>query len=194
MGEQGAPLLRHAAVLGVAPITDWSELFALRTPLPEIIIRGTAVYLFIFLVFRFVLRRDVGAMGVADLLLLVLVADAAQNAMAANYHTITDGLVLIATIVGWNWLLDWLSYRSAFVARLTTPNVLPLVIDGRLQHRNLTREMIGIDELMAKLREQGVESLAQVKSARLESDGEISVIRRASRAGRARKRDRARAV
>jgi uncharacterized membrane protein YcaP (DUF421 family) len=173
---------------------DWTELFALRTPLLEIVVRGTAVYLFIFLVFRFVLRRDVGAVGLADLLLLVLVADAAQNAMSANYHTITDGFVLIATIVGWNWLLDWLSYRSRFVARFTTPRILPLVVDGRLQRQNLEREMIGAEELMAKLREQGVESLAQVKYARLEADGEVSVIRRRGRPAKAGPRSRAGAV
>ena len=56
------------------------------------------------------------------------------------------------------------------------PPALPLVRDGRILHRNLRREFITIDELRAKLREHGVEDVAEVKTARLESDGEISVL------------------
>jgi uncharacterized membrane protein YcaP (DUF421 family) len=53
-----------------------------------------------------------------DLLLLVLIADAAQNAMAGEYHSISKGLVLCGTLFGWNFLLDWLAYRYDWVARL----------------------------------------------------------------------------
>ena len=74
-------------------------------------LRGTLVYWLLFLIFRFVLRRDVGAVGIADILLLVIVADAAQNAMSGGYDTFSEGAILVLTIVGWNWLLDFLSYR-----------------------------------------------------------------------------------
>src|SRR5262245_52433496 len=76
------------------------HLFELRVSVPELVVRGTAVYWFLFLLFRFVLRRDVGQLGVADVLLLVLVADASQNAMSGSYTTITEGFVLVATIAG----------------------------------------------------------------------------------------------
>ena len=55
------------------------------------IVRGSVVYWFLFLVFRFVLRRDVGSIGVADLLFVVLVADVASNAMQGEYRSISDG-------------------------------------------------------------------------------------------------------
>jgi uncharacterized membrane protein YcaP (DUF421 family) len=100
---------------------DVGELFAVRVPVAEIIIRGSAIYWFLFLVFRFVLRRDTGALGIADVLLLVILADAAQNAMAGEYKTITEGLILLVTIIGWNMLLDWLSYRFRAVIRYETP-------------------------------------------------------------------------
>ena len=62
-----------------------AELFAVHVSVPELVLRGTLVYWLLFLIFRFVLRRDVGAVGIADILLLVIVADAAQNAMAAAF-------------------------------------------------------------------------------------------------------------
>jgi uncharacterized membrane protein YcaP (DUF421 family) len=82
---------------------DWGELFGLSMPLAEIVIRGSAMYWFLFLVFRFVVRRDVGAVGIGDLLVLVIVADAAQNAMAGEYKSVTDGIVLVSTLIGWNF-------------------------------------------------------------------------------------------
>lgn len=143
----------------------------------ELVVRGTAVYWFLFLLFRFVLRRDAGAIGIADILLLVLIADASQNAMAGGYETVADGFVLVATIVGWNWALDWASYRSQVIRRIVTPPPLVLVRRGRIQWRNLRREHVSVPELMAHLREQGIDKLADVKMARMEAEGAISVIR-----------------
>ena len=154
-----------------------ADLFEVHVPILELVLRGTLVYWLLFLIFRFLLRRDVGAVGIADILLLVIVADAAQNAMSGGYDTFTEGAVLVLTIVGWNVLLDVLSFHFVAVRRFTTPGRLLLVRQGVAQRRNLRREFISMDELQEKLREQGIEKLADVKAAYLEGDGEISVIR-----------------
>ncbi len=156
---------------------ELAGLFRLTLPVAEIVLRGTAVYVFLFLVFRFVIRRDIGSVGIADLLLLVLVADASQNAMSGGYTTVSEGLLLVATLIGWNVLLDWLAYRWPVVRRFIEPGTLPLVRDGRLLRRNMRREFITEEELWAQLREQGIESLAQVKAVYLEADGNFSIIR-----------------
>jgi uncharacterized membrane protein YcaP (DUF421 family) len=133
---------------------DWQELFGLSVSPWELIVRGTAVYWFLVLVFRFFLRRDAGSVGMADILLLVIIADAAQNAMAGEYRSISDGFVLISTIVVWNLLIDTLSFHSAKVRRLFEPEEVPLIRNGRIFWRNLRRERIAEAELMTKLREQ----------------------------------------
>lgn len=156
---------------------NWTALFALSTPLAEIFIRGTAIYWFLFLIFRFIIRRDVGSVGIADILILVIVADASQNAMAGEYTSVSDGMILIATLIGWNILLDWLAYRFNIVRRFAEPSSLQLVRNSKLLRRNMRREFITDDELWSKLREQGIESLDQVKAAYLEPDGTFSVIR-----------------
>jgi len=157
---------------------DWGELFGLSVPLFEILIRGTAMYWFLFLIFRFVVRRELGGVGVGDILIMVIVADAAQNAMAGEYKSITDGFVLVATLIGWNVLLDWMCFRYPAVRRLFSPASLILVENGKLVKRNMRREFISEEELWGKLREAGVESLGQIKRACVEPDGQISVIKK----------------
>lgn len=154
-----------------------ADLFEVHVPVLELVLRGTLVYWLLFLIFRFLLRRDVGAVGIADILLLVIVADAAQNAMSGGYDTFTEGAILVLTIVGWNWLLDMLAYRFKPVRQLVSPGRLTLIDRGVPQRRNLRREFITMDELHEKLREQGIEKLSEVKAAYLEGDGQISVIR-----------------
>jgi uncharacterized membrane protein YcaP (DUF421 family) len=156
---------------------DWSELFGLSVPPLETIIRGSFFYWFLFLIFRFVIRRDVGAVGLADVLIIVIVADASQNAMAGEYTSITDGMILVSTLIGWNVFLDWLSYHSPAFRRFAEPPPLLLIRDGRMQFQNMRKEFITEDELWSKLRQAGLTSLEQVKEAYIEADGEISVIK-----------------
>jgi uncharacterized membrane protein YcaP (DUF421 family) len=156
---------------------DWDTYFKIAVSPAELVIRGSLVYWFLFLVFRFVLRRDAGAVGIADLLILVLVADASQNAMSGGYTTVAEGAILVGTILGWNWLIDWASFHSPAIARFTTPPPVVLVRHGRIVHRNLRREHLSEDELAGKLRQHGIERLRDVKIALMESDGEISVVR-----------------
>lgn len=78
---------------------------------------------------------------------------------------------------GWNRLFDWLSYRFAWVRRLLAARPLTLISDGKMQLRNRRKEMISQEELMAPLREQGIEKVDQVRLAVMESDGQISVVK-----------------
>lgn len=156
---------------------DWSSMFIPTMHIGEIILRGTVVYLFIFILFR-VLRRGAGALGISDLLVVVLIADAAQNAMAKEYKSITEGLILVSTIVFWDYFLDWLGYRFPAVRRLIVPAPLLLIQDGRIQRRNLKHVMITDEELLGQLREQGVEGVEAVQQSYMEADGHISVIKK----------------
>ena len=155
---------------------NWHEVFVPTVGLLELVLRGSVIYLFILIALR-LFRREAGALNTADLLVVVLVADAAQNAMASEYHSITEGVVLVATIFAWNYLLDWLGYQHPQVYRLLHPPPPLLAKDGRIQRHNLRAEMITRAELMGQLREQGIEDLGQVKRAYLEADGHLSVIK-----------------
>ena len=157
---------------------DWGAMFGLSVSPVELIVRGSAMYLFLFLMFRVVVRRRVGAVGMADILVLVIVADAAQNGMSGEYKSVTDGAILVGTILAWDMLIDWLNYRVPALRNWLEAPPLLLVRDGRLLHRNLRHEFVTEEELEAKLRQKGVKDVSEVAEARMESDGEISVIKR----------------
>ena len=156
-------------------MTDW---FALTVSPLELFVRGSMMYLGLVLIVRFVLRRNIGSMSTADVLFIVLIADASQNGMAGEYKSITDGAVLIATLVAWNLALDFLAFRSSAIRRLIEAPPLPLIQDGRWLRQNLKKEWITPEEVTGKLREMGIDDIALVKTACLESDGELGVIRR----------------
>ena len=157
---------------------NWHELFVPHGSLVELILRGTFMYLGLFLLMRFILRRNPGNLNIADILLVVILADAAQNALAGEYKSITEGLILVGTIIGWNYALDWLAFRIPLVQKLMEPPPLLLVKNGRMVRANMRLEMITEDELRSQLRQHGISNLLEVKEAHMESDGHVSVIRK----------------
>ncbi len=144
----------------------------------EIFARGSIVYLALFFILRIIPNRQVGAVGLTDLLFVVLVANALQNAIAKDYTSITDGFILVGTIVFWSYTLNWLGYKSERFRRWLRAESPSLVEDGKPVAENLRRQLITEDELMSHLRLQGVDDLAEVKQARIEADGRISVVER----------------
>lgn len=156
---------------------DFATIFSFTVSPLELVLRGTLMYWFLFIVFRFVLRRDVGSLGISDFLFVVILGDAAQNGMIGSANSAIDGMVLIGTLVFWSYMLDFASFRFPMVERLTAAPRLCLVRDGKLQRKNMRREFITDQELHAKIRQEGVEGITSLKLLYLEADGEMSLIR-----------------
>jgi uncharacterized membrane protein YcaP (DUF421 family) len=161
-------------------VIDWESMFVPATPPLEIVIRGTVMYLVLYTLLRVVVKRETGTTSVADLLVIVLIADAAQNGMAGDYTSITEGALLVFVIIGWSFALDAIAYRWPKAARLIRPRPLLLVRDGQILHRNMRRELISEDELLGRLREHGIDDLSKVREVRIESDGRLSILTRES--------------
>lgn len=169
-------LLRKRKNMGWLSAVEWDNILVPDTPLLEIIVRGSLVYLSLFALLRLVLKRQAGTVSMTDLLVIVLIADAAQNAMAADYKSVPDGILLVATLIFWNFLLEWLGYRFPVIEKWIHPPALLLIRNGKILHANMKRELITQVEIMSQLREQGIEDVSQVKAARLEGDGKLSVV------------------
>lgn len=166
----------HGACFACAMDT-FIEVFALQAGFAEMAIRGTTMYWVLYALLRISGRRDLGSLGMADMLVLVLVADAAGNAMSGDSYSMGDGIIVVATIVGWSYLLDRLGYYAPPVRRLLEPQRVCLIRSGRVLASGLKREHITRSELMEQLRLKGIANLAEVERAYLESNGEFSVIR-----------------
>ncbi|KAE8762708.1 DUF421 domain-containing protein [Georgenia thermotolerans] len=157
---------------------DRKDVFVPNAPLLEIFIRGTVVYLALYTLLRVVLKRQRGGVGVTDLLVIVLIADAAQNAMAGQYTSLPDGVLLVAVIISWSAFLDWLGFRFPAFQRFVRPGPLPLVRDGLMIRKNMAKEYLTEDELMSRLHIDGLTSVDQVEEMYIEGDGQVSIIRR----------------
>ncbi len=157
---------------------DWSAVFIPSLGVLEVVARGTLMYLALFAILRFIARRQAGQFGPADLLVIVLIADAAQNGLGKDYQSVTEGIVLVLTIVFWEYVIDWLAWRFPALRPVLTAPSLKLVENGHLVPDTLRAEMLTEDELMSQLRQNEVEDVREVRLARLEGDGRISVLKR----------------
>ncbi len=155
---------------------DWRRLFFPSLSVTELFLRGSIVYLVLFAILRHLPNRQVGAVGITDLLIVLLFTNAAQNAMVSNYTSMTDGFILVATIIFWSYSLNWLGYRFPRIQHFLSPPPLMLVKNGKMISRNMRRELIDESELLSQMRKQGVEKLEEVKQAFMEADGSISII------------------
>jgi uncharacterized membrane protein YcaP (DUF421 family) len=157
---------------------DWDAIFGLSGSPLDPVIRGTVMYLCLFLLFRVVIRRRVGAVGMSDILLIVIIADAAQSGLSGEAKSVTEALLVVGTIVTWNWIIDALNFYVPALRGILEPPPLLLVRDGRILHRHLRHEFVTEQELKEKLREKGVNDVREVARAYMESDGHVSVIKR----------------
>jgi len=158
-------------------MADLGELFRFSVPVGETLLRGTVMFLAIFAITRVVGKREAGAHSLTDLLVIVLVAEAAAPGLAGESKGMFDSLLLVATIFAWSVVLDAVAYRWPALAPLLKSKPLPLIRDGQINHRSMRRELIQLEELMAQLRMHGVTDVKDVARAYLEPSGMISVIR-----------------
>ncbi len=159
---------------------DWHGIFTPTTSLLELVVRGTIMYFVIFGLLRLVLKRQAGGIGTTDILVIVLLAEVAGNAFAAEYKSVVEGSVLVGTILFWSYTLEWAGHRFPAVERILRAPTVVLIENGKMLRKNMRAELVTKDELIAQLREKGIEDCAQVKRAYMEADGMISVIKRAA--------------
>jgi len=158
--------------------TDWERLFVPEMSLLEIFIRGTFTYLGLCLLLRVVLRRQAGKVSMSDLLVVSIVAGVCRNPLVKDAYSVTDGMLVVATVLGWSYLLDWLCYRFPFIHRLLHAPPVPLIHDGRVLDDKLECELMTETQLRSKLRRHGVREPTEVAEAWMEGDGHVTVIKK----------------
>jgi uncharacterized membrane protein YcaP (DUF421 family) len=144
--------------------------------LPEVVARTALVYLFLLLALRLAGKREVGQMKPFDLVTLLILSNAVQNAMVGNDSSLTGGITAAAIILVFNRVVAWLRGRWGLAAQLVEGSPSLLVFNGQFIPSHLRAEQVSEDDVMQALREHGVDSVADVKMAVLEVDGTISVV------------------
>jgi uncharacterized membrane protein YcaP (DUF421 family) len=142
----------------------------------DLVARAVVVFFVIFLVTRVVGRRELSTMEPFDLILLIVTGDLVQQGVTQSDYSLTGALTVIATIALLTVALSYLSFKVPRLRPVLDGEPLVLVQDGEVIERNLRRERITIEELLAEARLQQIGSLAKVRFAVLETNGAISFI------------------
>ena len=143
----------------------------------DIALRSTIVYLVLIVGIRLTGTRQLGQMSTVDLVLLLIIANAVQNAMVGPDTSLVGGLVAAGVLLFWHQVIDRLRRTSPSVARILAGEGIMLINNGTILDEHCRRAGVTRDELLQALREHGVPDVEQVRLAVLEPDGAISVIR-----------------
>jgi len=146
------------------------------TPAWGIIVRTVVIYLVLLIGLRLAGKREIGQMTVFDLIVLLLIANAVQNAMVGPDTSLVGGVLAAIVLVVLNAVVARLSLRFPWLRRLVEGQPTLIVLHGKTISQNLRREGLDEEILAAALREHGLSEVSEVEMAVLETDGSISVI------------------
>ena len=147
----------------------------LAIPWWEFIVRALLVYVFLVLLLRITGRRQVGQLAPFDLVLLLVLSNAVQNSMNGGDNSVLGGVLSAVTLVGVNWVIGYMSFRSKRLARVIEGRPQVLIHNGHVYRDVMDRERLTQSELDAALRQSGCASIEDVHFAVLENNGQISV-------------------
>ncbi|MDP4133209.1 MAG: DUF421 domain-containing protein [Bacillota bacterium] len=135
-----------------------------------------SVYIFIVVSIRLFGKKELSQLSVIDLVFILLISNAVQNAMVGSDSTLIGGLVAAGSLFIANYIFKLLLYRFPQFGHIVQGEPSMLIYKGKVNHKNLERAKITLDELKEAVREHGVALLEDVDLAVLEADGNISII------------------
>jgi uncharacterized membrane protein YcaP (DUF421 family) len=168
-----------------------ADVFGIHAPFFQIVYRTALVYLAVLAGMRLTGARQLGQLTPFDLVLVLLIANAVQNAMVGTDVTIFGGITAAATLLVVNHGVGWLTDRIPALRRVAEGQTTLVIYDGRLLEDHIRRAGISDDIVMQSVREHGFEHASDVRTAVLEIDGTISVIPIETKPIRTRRRVRA---
>jgi uncharacterized membrane protein YcaP (DUF421 family) len=145
--------------------------------LVNVALRTTVIYAFLLVGLRLTGTRALGQLSVFDFVLLLIIANAVQNAMVGPDTSLAGGLVAAGVLMAWHWVIDRVRLRDRRLAKLIAGEGIMLIYHGKILDEHRHRAGITRDELLQALREHGVARVDDVMFAVLEPDGMISVVR-----------------
>jgi len=155
-----------------------SDLFELSMPWWEFCLRALVVYIAVLVLVRLTGKRSVGQFTPFDMIVLILLGSAVQNSLLGDDISLLGGLILGTTLMALNWAVGFVSARSRKIDSLVEGQAVLLARDGKIFHQVLKREQISPSDFEEALRGHGLLDAENVRCAFLETNGDISIIKR----------------
>lgn len=146
------------------------------TPYLDLILRAVSVYVFMILAIRLFGKRELAQLSVIDLVFILLISNAVQNAMVGPDNSLLGGLTAAGALFITNFVLKKLIGRYDSIGKFIQGEPIMLIYNGAVQEKNLLIAGFSHAELEAAVREHGVERIEDIDLAMLEVDGNISVL------------------
>ena len=162
-----------ASAAGTSSI--WSNLFAFEVPPLEKILRTVLVYLAIAVILRIAGKRQMAQLNTFDLVVVLLLSNVVQNAIIGPDNSLIGGVLGAVVLVGFNAIIERLSTINAFTTKLFEGTASSLITHGTFNRKSMRRAGLSDPEVIAALRHQGGNELAQVQQALLEPGGTLTV-------------------
>ena len=141
------------------------------------VLRGLTMYVLLLVIFRIAGKRTLSEVTTFDFVLLLIIAEATQQALLGQDYSITNAALLILTLLGTDIALSLIKQRSDRAARLLEGVPLVLVEDGRMLRERMDKVRVDESDVMSAARQlQGLERLEQIKYAVLERNGSITIV------------------
>jgi uncharacterized membrane protein YcaP (DUF421 family) len=150
-------------------------MFDLGVPWWELVIRGIVVYTAIVLLLRMTGKRQIGQLSPLDLVLLLIISNAVQNSMNGGDNSLIGGLILAVTLVGLNYLVGLVTFKSRAMENAIEGRPQVLIHDGKIFEDVMLETKLTRAELDSVLRHQGYFKIKDIKLAILETNGTVSV-------------------
>ncbi len=142
----------------------------------HIIFSTLVVYLFIVIAIRLFGKKELAQLSVVDMVFILLISNAVQNAMVGPDATLSGGIVAASTLFVVNYIFKYLQYRFPKFNKVVEGDAIMLIYNGKVLDSHLKKAKLTVDELLEAVREHGVTSIEEVNLAILEVDGNISVL------------------
>lgn len=151
-------------------------MWVLETSVLELVLRGTIIYFFMFILMRIWGLKHLGDMSAFDFILLLFMSEATQNSIIGQESSVWGGMILLTVFVILNVFMNRLAYHFPKLERLFDGEAKIIIQNGHINGKIMEKEQITMKELEEALREQGVDKFSKIKRATLESNGRISVV------------------
>lgn len=121
-------------------------------------------------------KRHLGELNVQDILMVLMMANAVQNSMTTGNGSLSVALVSASALILMGWMIGRLVTGQPSLEKGLLGSPVVIVHDGRILQRNLRREKLTENEVLAAVRKQGISGLDDVRLVVLEVDGSLSVV------------------
>lgn len=141
-----------------------------------IVLRCISVYFFMLIALRIFGKQQLSQLNTADVILILLISNAVQNAMVGSDSSLQGGLIAAFVLFLLNFVVKRFLLKNKFLGNLIEQKAEILIKDGKADFTMLSKLGINSDELNEVMREHGVDHIKEVKLAMMEIDGNISIV------------------